>query len=287
MAGKKENREKEFGSGRGGFARKKYLGCRKALSPVIAAVILASVLSIIVFVASNLANDIIGAHIEEAQFEQAKYVMLSLDRLIKRIMYEPESSGYIKTSFWKVTPYFEKAVGNLTIEAPELEITIPINVIKIKGGPMVGVSVKQNLLGDEDLIIADLTKSLGNVKMYESNGAWISLDYARIRCINTGRNVSYYNGTAYEPHNTVEITLIKIEFKNFRVGEQASFVAKNAGITSIQRNLGKENFIITVERTDLNKVESIRLSELGGDPNCKTLLNVAIITIEVSILEGV
>ncbi|MEM2342320.1 MAG: hypothetical protein QXX94_06065 [Candidatus Bathyarchaeia archaeon] len=266
---------------------KKYLVCRRALSPVIAAIILASVLGIIVFVASNLANSVVDAQVEEAQFEQAKYVVLSLDKLIKRIMYEPESSGYIKTSFWKVTPYFEREVGNLTVEAPDLEITIPINVIKIKGGPRVGVPAEQNLLGDESLIITGLTKPLGNIKVFQENGAWILLDYARIRCILTGRNVAYYNGTGYEPYNTVEIILIKIEFKDFRAGEQVSFIAKNAGIISIQRNIDGGNFTITVTRTDLNRTESISLADLGGDPDCKTLLNVAIITIEVSILEGV
>ena len=286
MRGAKEPRERRLSDIIGGFARK-YLSCRRALSPVIAVIVLASVLGIIVFVASNIANDIVGAHVEEAQFEQAKYVMLSLDKLIKRIMYEPESSGYVKTSFWKVTPYFERAIGNLTIGAPELEITIPINAIKIKGGPRVGVPAKQNLLGDESLIITDLIKPLGNIKVYQENGAWISLDYARVRCIVTGRNIAYYNGTGYEPYNTLEITLIKMEFKDFRVGEQASFIARNARVTSIQRSIGRGDFVITVRRTDLNRAESIHLSDLGGDPGCKTLLNVAIITIEISILEGV
>jgi hypothetical protein len=124
---------------------KAYIGCRRALSPVIAALILASVLCIIVFAASNLANDIVSAQVEDAQFEQAKYVIISLDKLIKRIMYEPKSSGYVKTSFWKVTPCFEEDVGNLTLEAPNLEITIPINIIKIKGGPRTSVSVEENL----------------------------------------------------------------------------------------------------------------------------------------------
>lgn len=281
-----KSHERKISDMMGRFA-KKYFNCRRALSPVIAAIILASVLGIIVFVASNIANDIVGAQVEEAQFEQAKYVMLSLDKLIKRIMYEPESSGYIKTSFWKVTPYFERAVGNLTIEAPELEIIVPINVIKIKGSSRVGVSAEQNLLGDESLIITDLTKPLGNVKVYQKHGAWISLDYARVRCVITGRNIAYYNGTGYEPHNTLEITLIKIEFKDFRVGEQASFIARNVKITSMQRNIDRGNFTITVKRTDLNKVESICLSNLGGDPGHKTILNVAIITIEVSILGSV
>lgn len=286
MRGAKESRERNLSNIINGFA-KKYLSCKRALSPVIAAIILASVLGIIVFVASNLANDIVDAQVEDAQFEQAKYVMLSLDKLIKRIMYEPESSGYIRTSFWKVTPYFEREVGNLTVEAPELEITIPINVIKIKGGPRVGVPAKQNLLGDESPIITDLTKPLGNIKVYQEKGAWISLDYARIRCILTGKNIAYYNGTRYEPYNTVEITLIRIEFKDFRAGEQASFIARNVKIISMQRKMDRGDFTITVKRTDLNRVESICLSDLGGDPGCKTLLNAAIITIEVSILEGV
>jgi len=265
------------------------IGCRRAISPVIAALILASVLCIIVFAASNLANDIVSAQVEDAQFEQAKYVMVSLDKLIKRIIHEPKSSGYVKTSFWKVTPYFERNVGNLTLEAPNLEITIPINIVKIKGGPRVSISVEENLVGNESLIVRDAVGSLGNVKVYQlsGSGAYISLDYARLRCINTGRNISYYNGTGYEPYNTIEITLVKIEFRDFMVSEQASFIAKNIEITPIQRDVGKGNFAIIVKRTDLNKTESITLVDLGGDPNHRTLINAAIITIEVSILGGI
>lgn len=292
MRGARKSRERRLDNIVG-----KYLNCRRALSPVIAAIILASVLGIIVFIASNLANDIVDAQVEEAQFEQAKYVMLSLDKLIKRIMYEPESSGYIKTSFWKVTPYFE-TVGNLTVkvETSELEILItrqpmPINVIKIKGGPRVGVPAKQNLLGDESLIITDIAKPLGNIKVYQEHGAWISLDYARIRCINTGTSI-FYNGTGYEPYNTIEITMIKITFKDFRVEEQASFIARNARISSGNFPMeieGNFTIIITLEKRGLSEPirESVTLEELGGNPSYKTLLNAAIIEIEISILGGI
>jgi hypothetical protein len=71
------------------------------------------------------------------------------------------------------------------------------------------------------------------------------------------------------------------------VSEQASFIVKNIEITPIQRDVEKGNFVITVERTDLNKTESITLVDLGGDSNYKTLINIAVITIEVSILGGV
>ena len=170
-------------------------------SIVLSTIILTSVLCVIVFTASSVANDAINAQIENAQFDQAKNVMLALDKLIKRVIYKPESSGQVKTSFWTTKPYFIKTGENLNVTVwnngqKELEVAVPVNLVKIKGGPRTSVTLDKYLIGNEDLLLTNVSASIGRVRIYQSAGAWIALDYSRVRCINAGI-MQYYNGTGY------------------------------------------------------------------------------------------
>lgn len=248
--------------------------------------ILTSVLCIIVFVASNVANDAINSQIENAQFDQAKNVMLALDKLIKRIMYKPESSGYVKTSFWTVTPYFVETEENLAVTVNGQNLLpndqISLNTIKFKGGLRVSVAADKELIGDETLLLTDIVSSLGRVQVYQSLGAWITLDYSRIRCIYSG-TTQYFTGTSYQTYNLIEITVINLVFKHFEPQEKASIIAKNTGLESKQIEMPEgSNFTILVQKG--SDSESCTLIDLGGDISYKTLINVAVVKIEVSIL---
>mgnify|MGYP001080626070 CR=1 FL=1 len=254
------------------------------VSTVLSTAILTSVLCIIVFTASYVANDAINGQIENAQFDQAKNVMLALDKLIKRLVYKPESSGYVKTSFWTVTPYFTETGeklevwidGNRTLE-------VPVNVVKIKGGPRTSVATPQNLIGNDTLLLTKISGSLGWVHTYQSAGAWIELNYSRIRCINAG-TMQYFNGTGYEPYNFIEITIVKIIFKDFEVQEQASFTVRNAGLVPIQKEMEAGDFTIRVQKSG-GASDECTLSDLEGITNYKTLINLVVVNIEIS-LEG-
>jgi hypothetical protein len=68
-------------------------------------------------------------------------------------------------------------------------------------------------MGQGKLILTDISDSLGRARVYQSSGAWTSLDYLRASCIDTG-TVDYYNPTlsSYETYRVIEITMIKLTF---------------------------------------------------------------------------
>jgi len=261
---------------------------RLGMETVLTAVILTSTLCVIVFAASGAANDATSAEIEKAQFDQARNVMLALDKLIKRIIYKPQSSGFVKGSFWTTVPHFTNTGEDLTItlwNGTQMvsQFVFPVNIVKIKGGPRASVASDRNLVGNESLILRDVSSSLGRVREYQLAGAWVALDYSRVRCINSGV-IQYYNGTGYEPYNVIEITVVNITFKDFQVQEQASFTIKNKGLDSTQEHfVSGSNLKIVVNKPSSEEI--LPLEQLGN-PSYRTLVNLVVINIEVSLLGG-
>ena len=254
-------------------------------SHVITTVILTSVMLVIVLTTSFFANSLLNTQIERSQFDQAKNVILTLDEIVKKVTFKPQSSGYVRSSFWTTIPYLEETGETLQIlvdQTPVLDI--PVNIVKIQGGSRVSVAVPENLTGSESVLLTSVSDSLGRAHVYQSNGAWIALDYSRIRCINSGTS-EFFNGTDYEICNFVEITLIKITFGILEFQEKASITATNIGVEANQTKF-YNNFTISVEKSDIEEPETICLSDLGGNPDYPTLINFVVVGVETSILGG-
>lgn len=278
----------------------------KGLSTVLSTLILFSVIFVLVITASNMANDAVNGQIENAQFDQAQNVLMAMDKSIKKIIYEPGSTASIKTSFWTVLPQFtppDKKL-NLTIldstgkKLKALDSTgnkilpppVNVTIVSIKGSPRTSVATNSNLVGNGDLILTDISKSIGRVQVYQSSGAWTTLDYSRVSCINTGTN-EYYNATttSYETYNYLEITIVKIEFKDIEFQEQAYYIVKNQGLDQYQYIISKENnFKIVVEESGVQRrVDTRTLVQLGGNTSYKTLIKLVIVDIEISLRGGI
>ena len=236
-------------------------------------------------VAYNVANDAVNQQVEEAQFEQAKNVMVALERLINRIIYKPQSSGYVQTSFWNISPYFVHTTDNLTITANGIDLISPItvNMFKMKGGPRTSVPADDYLMGDENILLQNISESLGRIEVIQSQGAWILLDYGRVRCVNAGV-IEYYNGSDYEPYNLLELTIVKLGFGDVNVEEKSNIVAENKGLQSIQTEISQGDFTLEVQLG--SQSETSTLLELGGNLGYKTLLNAVVIDVELSIRGG-
>ena len=259
----------------------------RALSIPLSTIILASVLIIIVGVASFAANNAVNAQLEETQFEQAKNVMLAIDGIVKKVLFAHQSSGYVKSSFWKTTPQFIRTGENLTliIDAGTANWTyqIPVNIIKVKGGPHVGVTVSKNIIGNDSLLLTDMSSSIGRVSIYQSDGAWVSLDYSRVRCVYTGI-WEYFNGSDYESFNVVEITMINLTFGTVETGTQVFIMIRNLGVNSKSITDVSGNFEVKVVSPEGEEVKS--LEELGGDPSKRTIINLVFVNVEVSVMRS-
>lgn len=257
------------------------------LSEVISSVILTSVMLVIIITSSHYANDTISYNVESVQFDQSINAILNLDRMAKKIMFNPKSTASVKTSFQTTTAYLVQE-GNLVLLVDEDEIaSIPVNVLKVEGGSSVSVSSTYDYVGDQNapLILVGLNGSISHVKKYWDLGAWASIDFQRIRCIYCGE-MDFYNGTNPEPtkRNVVEITVIRLSSGDISPLERSRIIVENTGIQTQQIEQPVGDFTITAQFS--GDEDSKFLTALGGNATLSTLINLTVIDLKITILGG-
>jgi hypothetical protein len=260
---------------------------RLGLSEVISSVILTSVMLVIIITSSHYANDTINYNVESVQFDQAINAILSLDRMAKKIMFNPKSTASVKTSFQTTTAYFVQE-GNLAILVDEDEIaSIPVNTLKVEGGSSVGGSFSYSYVGNDTLLLAGIGGSISHVKKYWDLGAWASIDFQRIRCIYCGE-MDFYNGTNPEPtkRNVVEITVIRLSSGEISPLERSRIIIENTGIQTQQIEQPVGDFTIRVQFPGMEEPDPLYLTELGGNATLSTLINLTVIDLKITILGG-
>jgi hypothetical protein len=263
---------------------------KRGTAEVLTTLILFSVMFTLVITASSVANETVNAQVEYAEFEQAKNVLLSLDKLVKRVMYKPDSSGYVKTSFCTVLPYLVQPQGNITVEVYDgtllhnLTRSIPATQIKIKGGSRTSVGLDTDLVGQGKMILTKTSDSIGHVRAYQSQGAWVSLDYLRVTCIDTG-TTQYYNSTtsAYETNNCVEVTLVNLAFKEIQFQQDSHLIVINEGMDPSRTKLisPSGSFYVRVRSGLDGTSETLTLSS-----PYKTLVTLVVINLGLSVSGG-
>jgi len=263
----------------------KVLRDARGFSEVISSVILTSVIMVIVITSAYYANDVIRYNLESVEFDQAINSLLSLERMVDKIMFNPGSTCSIRTSFKTTCPYFTQD-GTLVIFANETEIaSISENAFRIKGGESVGVSLSFDYVGNHSKLIVGLNEPLGCVRKYQNQGAWVSLDYFRIRCVYSGV-MSYYNGTNPEPkrRNVVEILAVQLNSSDLNPMERSRVILENLDVQTQQIILPQGNFSITVQFN--GNEESVSLTSLGGNPEIPTLINLTTVRFKITVLGG-
>jgi hypothetical protein len=163
---------------------------KRAMSVVLSTVILSAALLGVIWIANAAATGAINSEMEGASFDQSKYALTSISDVVKRVMFTPDSSGYVRVSFVNLLPYFTAMGKSLTMNITDPSNStlnrsygFPLNVIKIQGGSMVGVSTDRDIIGVDKVALNDTINPLALVKAYQSGGAWLQLDYARARCV--------------------------------------------------------------------------------------------------------
>jgi len=246
-----------------------------------------------------MANNAINYNIESAQFEQAQTILISLAKVVKNVMLNPYSSGYVRASFWKTTPQFERTGKNLTItilNASNNEpyegippISIPQNIIKIKGGPLIGVLNPKTIYGNDTVLLDKVNASLGAVKVFQSDGAWVTLDYSRARCVYIGC-LDIYNasGSTYVKYDAIEIIVVNMSLGSFPTSSTGTFqyliTVENQGVTQ-NSFVVSENIKVRAE-IDGEAPQELDVSSQEWAQNGQVLVNVVTITIQISVFEG-
>ena len=264
------------------FICSKYAKSRfvRGLSTVISTVILTFTLLIIVLSTSAFVTEVFSFQQENAEFKQAKYVMLTLASSINDVAYTPYSSNYVKTGFKSAMPQLVDTGGTIQIFVNDNSIaTIPIRKIVIQGGRRVDAS-EENLVGVDDLLVADISTPLSRVYVNRNDRAEVVLDYSRVRCVYLGTLTFYDSNQTY---NIVEIVAVNLSFGTIRAYKEAVFSVQNTGIT-VSQIQASGNFTIHV--VSPNREEEVSLTGLGGNATYPTLVNLQLINIQVSLLGG-
>lgn len=249
---------------------------------VLATLVLSSTLLVIILSASNFANQLLRGEVENTEFNQAKDVLSSLDKMIERITLTMGSSGYIRSGFLTTYPRFEASGKTLRILAGGMVLkesnTI---VVKIRGGRDVSGAF-QSISGNSTPLVVGISAPMGWLFTNRTDAEEVVLDYSRARCVYKGP-AQLWNGTDYETFNVLEVTVVSLSSGSIAFKDTGAFVVQNEALETQQHQFTGD-IQVKVEFGSISEARS--LSQLGGNPSCRTLLNFFVINVEVSVVQG-
>ena len=248
---------------------------KKAISPVISAVMLTSVLLVILMISTFVANNILELRVQSTEFEQAKTNMLLLDEIISEAGVKYGSGSYVQ---------FNLRSGALNIVRGDDKIKVFINndvepivefqtlSIVYRAGDLV-FSSPANLKGSKVLIAEGAAASLGYIRIESESPVQIKLDYNRIRVVEVGTAV--VNGTE---RNILQIVFFQLESGSIGGSGIIRIKAQNGGI-----------FIETLEYSSHIVKISVQLGSyleeytFVGKEACPTVITIIKSLVEVSV----
>jgi len=261
---------------------------RRGVSVVIATLVLSSTLLVIVLSTSNYANQLLKGEVENAEFNQGKDVLSSLDKMIERVTSATGSSGYIRSGFLTTYPLFEASGTTLKIIAGETLLgEFNTIVVKIRGGRDVSGAFR-SISGYPTPLVCNISAPMGWLFTNRTDAEEVVLDYSRARCVYKGL-AQLWNGAEYEPFNVLEVTVVSLSSGSIAFKDTGAFVVQNKAWEPPQQLLfPKGDVQIRAEFGDSNKVVNLSDPSLGGAsaPSHQTLLNFFVINVELSVVQG-
>ncbi|MCS7140517.1 MAG: hypothetical protein N3F04_05475 [Candidatus Nezhaarchaeota archaeon] len=201
---------------------------RRGISPAVSTAIITTVLLILLAIASAFAINMLEIQAQNIEFEQAKTTMLILDKTIIDVSLRRGAASTIA---------FNQRSGGIGIyEGEKMSMTISCGnlswnrtitpyIIKYRGGSMVS-AVEVNLTDPGGLIVNDPSKPLGYVRIEVEDGAWIVLDYNRVRV------------TINKRLGTMDVYFIRLKPGVFADSDTVTVRAQNKGINMETMQLG-------------------------------------------------
>lgn len=168
----------------------------KAVAPVISTVVITATLLIILIIASFITANLLELQIQNTEFEQAKTNMMLLNELIMDVALRQGAASSVKFNQRAGGIGIYKSPENLTITDNNGAKYYPFNtndafyVLKYHGGSRVSASNMTlteesfNITSGSPYLIVESFQPAGYVWVEACNGAWIVLDYFRVRVAN-------------------------------------------------------------------------------------------------------
>ena len=252
---------------------------------LISTILLSSFLLSLMLIASYLSSDLLNLQIAQSELKSAEGLLETIDENVEGLLHSPGSSLVFRTSLSKAMPSFaDGGILNITIRDAEgfHNYSYPMKIIRIEGGRGLSGTYEYDVRGGGDLLVSPSDGYIGRIHVSKPLHVLITLDYNRVLYIYTGI-VKLYNGSDYVPHNTVELILVQLRTGEFKPGNKLVILIENMGVET-QSLLLSGDVEVTVSSEDGH--ESIRLSEMGGNPAYSTLLILRVVEMRVSITGG-
>ena len=186
---------------------------RKALSVVLSTVIMTSVILSITVAALSFSENLLSMQLDSTEFEQAKNTLLTLVDMIEDISTSPLAAHYIRLNLRTSRPIFIPSASTILVSVSGQGTVIQdsVGMIEIRGGPLSSAVSTKTLLGENTLIVGDISETLGRVIETQSSGSLLSLDFSRVRVTNLGCFYYYDAGGGSSGYlNSIRIAFIKL-----------------------------------------------------------------------------
>ncbi len=163
---------------------------RQAVSPVISTLIISTSVLIVTGASGYLALNMLELQSQHTEFDQGRFNMQTLEELIEDTGVKPSSGSFIR--FNERTGGLGYIIDNsrpivLRVDDGTTTTNVPLTSapmnVTYRAGRLVG-TYNSVVKGKDDLIISGLAAPLGVVKQQQANGAWLTLDFNRVRVVN-------------------------------------------------------------------------------------------------------
>ncbi|MGB9717758.1 MAG: hypothetical protein ACPL4E_04885 [Thermoproteota archaeon] len=259
---------------------------RRGVSEVVATVMLVTVTLGMIVGGVFFAQLNLSMQAQATEFENGKASMISLAQMIEGLSLAKGSAAYtrfaISSGGLAVTPGAEK----LTIKIDGGTIFEDnVTLVKLRGGGGVSsldyqvLKGVQSLTPWECLIVSPVNPApLGWVYLKREQGAWVIMDFGRIRVVPSGIINATRDGVNWDPLNVVEITYVRIVRGTFSGSNVYDVCARVVNVTSrVIQLIDSTSITITVERGAYYNEYS---TDQGGNG---TIVFLNIVDVEISI----
>ncbi len=265
----------------------------KGVSEVVATVMLVTVTLGMIVGGVFFAQLNLSMQAQATEFENGKAGMISLAQMIESMSLVKGEAGYVRFAVssggLSLVPGTEKL--NITItDEKDGSLTVfedTVNLPKFRGGGGVASLDFQILKGVSNALPTDYlivspgrSAPLGWVYLKREQGAWIIMDFGRVRVVPSGTiRVTKDNGLNWEPVNVVEITYVRIIYGSFSGTDVYNVCARVKNVaTRVIRLPDSTSITVSVKRGPYSDAYSI--PDQGGNG---TIIFLNIVDVELSI----
>jgi len=261
------------------------LGERGVSEPTVTVILVSAALSLTV-AAAFFAQLNLLMQSQATEFENGKASMISLAQMIEGLSLAKGSAAYTRFAISSGGLVLTKGTERLTIKIGGTTVfEDSINLVRLRGGA--GVSSPDfkvlkgvpNTMPTDCLIISpEDSAPLGWVYLKRENGAWVIMDFGRVRVVPSGVIQATRDGINWDPVNVVEVTYVRIVYGTFSGSDVYDVCPKVLNMTTrVIQFPDSTRITIRVERGSSSEEY---VSEQGGNG---TIVFLNIVDVEISV----